>query len=158
MIFLGIDPGIARMGYGVIDARPGTPTMLSCGCIETPKTMAKEARLCMIYTELTAVIAQYQVCAAGIERLYFSKNVTTALSVGEARGVALLALGQACIPIIEVDPGSVKQALTGYGAADKKQMQQMIKTVFKLGQIPKPDDAADALAIAYTASLMYRLG
>ncbi len=158
MIFLGIDPGIARMGYGILDAARGMPLrMVQCGCIETPKTMTKGARLLMIYQALTQVIGDHKPTAVGIERLYFSNNVTTALTVGEARGVALLALAHAHIPVVEVDPGEVKQALTGYGRADKHQMQQMITVLLKLDHIPKPDDAADALAIAYTASLLYTI-
>lgn len=157
MIFLGLDPGIARLGYGVIEASRGNDArMIAYGCIETSKTMAKEARLLMIYQTLTKIIVEYKPKAAGLERLYFSKNVTTALTVGEARGVILLALATAELPVVEVDPGEVKLALTGYGRADKSQMQQMIKRLLKLSTIPKPDDAADALAIAYTASLKHR--
>lgn len=154
MIVLGIDPGIARLGYGVLEVGRGKdPHLVTYGCIETPKELAKELRFVMIADQLKTIIAHYKPAAVGVERLYFSTNVKTALTVGEARGVVLLVIAQAKVPIIEVDPGEVKLALTGYGRADKAQMQQMVKRVFKLSEIPKPDDAADALAIAYTASL-----
>ncbi len=157
MIFLGLDPGIARLGYGVIEVSRGTSArMIAYGCIETPKELGKEHRFVMISDQLTAIIEKYKPVAVGVERLYFSKNVKTALMVGEARGVVLLVIAKAQIQLIEVDPGEVKLALTGYGRADKAQMQQMIKLLLKLTVIPKPDDAADALAIAYTASLKYK--
>lgn len=157
MIILGLDPGIARLGYGVIESdRGNNARMVAYGCIETPKELAKEKRFVMIATELAAVIAKYQPVAVGVEKLYFSKNVRTALTVGEARGVILLTIAQSGAPLVEVDPGEVKLALTGYGRADKAQMQQMIKLLLKLTAIPKPDDAADALAIAYTTALKYR--
>ncbi len=137
MIILGLDPGIARLGFGVIEADRGVAArMIAYGCIETHKDTPKEQRFVQIAN--------------------FSKNVTTALTVGEARGIIILTIAQAGIPMVEVDPGEVKQALTGYGRADKAQMQQMIKLLLKLAVIPKPDDAADALAIAYTTSLKHR--
>ncbi len=157
MIILGLDPGIARLGYGVIESNRGdNARMVAYGCIETPKELGKEHRFVMISDQLTAIIAKYKPAAIGVERLYFSKNVKTALTVGEARGVVLLVIAQAKIPLVEVDPGEVKLALTGYGRADKAQMQQMIKLLLKLVAIPKPDDAADALAIAYTTALKHR--
>jgi len=157
MIILGLDPGIARLGYGVIDSdRGNNARMVAYGCIETPKELPKEQRFVIISDQLTAIIAKYKPVAIGVERLYFSKNVKTALTVGAARGVILLVIAQSQTPMIEVDPGEVKLALTGYGRADKAQMQQMIKLLLKLSVIPKPDDAADALAIAYTAALKYR--
>lgn len=157
MIILGLDPGIARLGYGVIDAdRGGKAAMVAYGCIETSKDTPKEQRFLQIANELGRILAQYKPVAVGVERLYFSKNVKTALTVGEARGVIVLTIAQSGVPMLEVDPGEVKQALTGYGKADKVQMQKMITLLLKLTAIPKPDDAADALAIAYTTALKYR--
>ena len=154
MTILGIDPGIGRVGYGIIKKEGSKLTALKYGCIETPKTDDHGLRLQMIKTDLGKIIREYKPEVIGIEKLFFQKNVKTAGVVGEARGVILLLASESGARVIEVGPGQVKQALTGYGSADKKQMQQMVKIIFKLEKIPKPDDAADALAVAYAAAVL----
>jgi crossover junction endodeoxyribonuclease RuvC len=146
---LGIDPGTAIMGWGIIDddGRGGLRT-IEYGVITTSKDLSLSQRLQLIHRGLRDVIERYQPETAGIEELFFGKNVNTALAVGHARGVALLALADAGIPIGEHRPLAVKQAVTGYGHADKHQMQEMVRLTLGLDRIPKPDDAADALAIA----------
>lgn len=149
MIILGIDPGIARMGWGVVEeARGQKPRTMAYGCLETKKETAHAERLRAVHDELTRLIQKYRPAKIAVEKLFFSKNVKTALSVGEARGVIMLTCAEAHVPVVEISPKEVKLALTGYGQADKKQMQKMIQLILMLKEIPKPDDAADALAIA----------
>jgi crossover junction endodeoxyribonuclease RuvC len=154
MIILGIDPGIGRVGYGIIEKIGSKLKAVTYGCIETPKTDDHGLRLQMIKNDLGKIIREHKPEVIGIEKLFFQKNVKTAGVVGEARGVILLLASESGARVIEVGPGQVKQALTGYGNADKKQMQQMVKIIFKLEKIPKPDDAADALAVAYAAAVL----
>jgi crossover junction endodeoxyribonuclease RuvC len=154
MIILGIDPGIGRVGYGVIEKLSSKITVVTYGCIETPKTDDHGLRLQMIKTDLGKIIRDYKPEVIGVEKLFFQKNVKTATAVGEARGVILLLASESGAKVVEIGPGQVKQALTGYGSADKNQMQQMVKIIFKLEKIPKPDDAADALAVAYAAAVI----
>lgn len=146
-IIIGFDPGLAITGYGVIDGE----SVLEYGVLRTPAKQPLATRLVQLFEQVTELLDRYQLRRAGVEKLYFAKNVTTALDVGHARGVVLLALAQRRIPLIEVTPLQVKQSLTGYGRADKQQIQYMVKTIFKLAKVPRPDDAADALAIALTA-------
>lgn len=148
MIVLGIDPGTATTGYGVVTDRDSQPIMVAYGAILTPSDQALPDRLITIHTEVLRLIDQYQPEQAAVEQLFFNKNVRTALAVGHARGVVLLALAERQVPIFEYTPLEVKQAVTGNGRADKKQIQEMIKILLELDKIPKPDDAADALAIA----------
>jgi crossover junction endodeoxyribonuclease RuvC len=148
MIIVGIDPGTAIAGYGVLQSDGDDLAMIAYGAITTPSAWQMPRRLQHIYGELTALIAKYQPTDAVVEKLFFSKNVRTALSVGQARGVALLAAAQAGVSIHEYTPLQVKQAVVGYGRADKNQVQQMVKLLLQLDSIPQPDDAADALAIA----------
>lgn len=122
--------------------------LVTCGAIATPANTPLETRLLKIYAELVALIREYQPTTAAVEKLFFSRNTTTALSVGHARGVVLLAIAQADIPISEYTPNEIKQAVAGYGGADKYQMQQMVRVLLRLDDVPKPDDAADAVAIA----------
>ncbi len=146
---LGIDPGTAIMGWGIVE--PGVGGNLAAvgyGVITTPKELALPQRLQMLYRGLEALLQQYQPETASIEELFFSRNVTNALAVGHARGVALLTLANANIDIHEYRPMEVKQALVGYGRADKRQMQEMVRLTLGLQHIPRPDDAADALAVA----------
>jgi len=155
---LGIDPGTAIMGWGVVEEDgQGGLRAVSYGVLTTPKELALPQRLQLLHRGLVALLAAQQPDTAGIEELFFSKNVTTALAVGHARGVALLALADANVPIQEYRPMAIKQAVAGYGHADKKQMQEMVRLTLGLDVIPKPDDAADALAIAichaYTSPL-----
>ncbi len=158
---LGIDPGTARLGWGLVDEVQGTLHLVAYGTLTTPKEMAPAQRLLKLYQELTALVQTYQPGAGAVEELFFARNVTTALAVGQARGVVLLTLAQAAIPIFEYKPLQVKQAVAGYGGADKRQMQEMVRLTLNLKTIPKPDDAADAIAIAlchlYSAPMLQRI-
>jgi crossover junction endodeoxyribonuclease RuvC len=158
---IGIDPGTATMGWGVVDAQAGQVTLVDFGALTTPARTPLAERLQSIYRELSALIAQFKPESAAVEELFFGKNVNTALSVGHARGVALLALAQAGLAVHEYKPAMIKQALVGYGGADKRQMQEMVRLTLRLDQRPRPDDAADALAVAichaYTAPTLQRL-
>lgn len=151
MISLGIDPGIATTGYGVVrEERNGQLTALAFGVIETPKTATLPERLQQLQAELRAILLQWQPETCAVEELFFATNAKTAITVGQARGVILLTLADAGLPIGEYTPLQVKQAIAGYGQADKKQMQEMVRMLLNLRTIPKPDDAADGLAIAIT--------
>jgi crossover junction endodeoxyribonuclease RuvC len=149
------------MGWGVVDEADGALGLVDYGTLTTPAGMAPQDRLVMLYDGLQHLLRQYQPQAAAVEELFFGKNVNTAINVGQARGVALLALAQAGVFIHEYKPTEVKQAVAGYGGADKKQMQEMVRLTLRLPKIPKPDDAADALAIAichaYTAPMLRRI-
>jgi len=158
---LGIDPGTAIMGWGIVDESGGALNLVDCGALTTPAGLAPPERLVMLYDGLQNLLRDYHPDAAAIEELFFGKNVNTAITVGQARGVALLALAQAGVPIHEYKPVVVKQAVAGYGGADKKQMQEMVRLTLRLAKAPKPDDAADAVAIAichtYTAPMLRRI-
>jgi crossover junction endodeoxyribonuclease RuvC len=150
-IILGIDPGIADTGYGVIKAESSRFTCLAYGSIKTSAKLDLISRLEILHQELDAIIKKYQPGLAAVEQLFFNKNVRTALIVGQARGVALLTLKQNKLPIVDYTPAQVKQAVCAYGQASKKQVQKMVKLILKLKELPQPDDAADALAIAVCA-------
>jgi len=151
MVVLGIDPGIALMGYGFVRENDhGDPELLAYGAISTSSDMSVERRLLQIYNELTKLIEKYEPVTAGVEKLLFGKNVTNAMMVGQARGVAILTLVQHGIKIAEYTPAEIKQAVAGYGNAPKPQMQEMVRLLLELEDIPRPDDAADALAVAIT--------
>jgi crossover junction endodeoxyribonuclease RuvC len=151
MLVLGIDPGIAITGYGfVTENDDGDIEAVAYGVVTTPAHTPLETRLQTVYREVRGLIEQYGPASAGIEKLLFGKNVTNAMAVGQSRGVTLLALADCNIPISEYTPASVKQAVAGYGNAPKAQMQEMVRLLLRLDQIPKPDDAADALAVAIT--------
>ena len=148
-MILGIDPGTATTGYGFIrESRDGSLEAVDYGVILTPAEESMEKRLLMLYQQLSDKILFHHPQSGAVEKLFFQRNVTTAISVGQARGVILLTLAQAQIPTAEYTPNEIKQAVSGYGAADKKQMQMMVKTLLNLEKIPKPDDAADALGVA----------
>lgn len=147
MIIIGIDPGTAITGFGVIDCN-GEAKLVGAGVIRTPAKQALELRLQTIYAELKELLDEYKPDQVAIEQLYFASNVTTAISVSHARGVAMLAAAEFGADVSEYTPLQVKQAITGYGRADKAQIQEMVRIILKLEHIPKPDDAADALAIA----------
>jgi crossover junction endodeoxyribonuclease RuvC len=148
---LGIDPGTATTGYGLVRLeRDGSMVAVKYGVILTPKEATPPARLVMLYDQLCSLIGEYHPEIAAVEKLFFSRNVTTALAVGQARGIVMLCLEQAGITAFEYTPNEVKQAVAGYGAAQKKQVQEMVRALLALDSIPKPDDAADALAIAIT--------
>lgn len=150
-IICGIDPGTATIGFGFIEARPnGDIEALEFGAIRTSKDQTPSQRLRVLYDELNRLISYHKPDTAAVEKLYFQQNTTTALAVGQARGVILLAFEQAGIPVGEYSPNEVKQAITGYGFADKNQMQEMTRILLNLAKKPTPDDAADALAIAIT--------
>ena len=157
MIILGIDPGTAATGYGLIKMEKGTTRIISWGCIKTRAKVAPGLRLQTIYRELSKIIKKFKPDVAVIEELFFSQNVKTALSVGQARGVALLVATDGGLEIGEYTPLEVKLALTGYGRAQKRQVQEMVKKILKMKEIPKPDDAADALAIALCYAHSYEL-
>ena len=148
MVILGLDPGTATTGYGVIRVLGNRFQMLEYGIISTPAKTPMEKRLEMIYDNLQELLQKWQPNQAAVEELFFNQNITTAITVGQARGVLLLCCAQNNVPLAEYTPLQVKQALVGYGRADKKQIQQMVKMFLNLADIPKPDDAADALAIA----------
>jgi crossover junction endodeoxyribonuclease RuvC len=145
---LGIDPGIAITGYGVVEETGGEVQAVTFGVIRTPAGQPMPLRLQSIYQGVSSLAAKYQVQVASVEELFFSSNVRTAMSVGQARGVALLALADAGLRVFEYTPMTVKQAVTGYGGADKAQMQEMVRLLLALAEPPRPDDAADALAVA----------
>lgn len=148
---LGIDPGTATTGYGLVRLESdGGLAAVAFGVIATPKESSPSARLEMLYNQMRALLKKHKPETAAVEKLFFSRNVTTAIAVGQARGVTLLALQQAGLEIFEYTPNEVKQAVAGYGSADKRQVQEMVRTLLLLDSIPKPDDAADALAIAIT--------
>jgi crossover junction endodeoxyribonuclease RuvC len=149
MLILGIDPGLAATGFGLIQAGDqGQYQCVDYGVITTAAGISDADRLKILFAELTELINQHQPQSSAVEKLYFQKNVKTALSVGQARGVTLLTLAQAGLPVFEYNPNEVKQTVCGYGNADKIQVQHMVKTLLNLKELPKPDDAADALAIA----------
>jgi crossover junction endodeoxyribonuclease RuvC len=148
MRVIGVDPGTAITGWGVVEGEDNHLSLVATGVITTSAGIPLPKRLQMIYQGLTLLIEQWQPEASAVEELFFSKNAKTALAVGQGRGVALLALANANLSIAEYKPLEVKQAITGYGGADKWQMQQMVKLLLSLDEIPRPDDAADALAVA----------
>lgn len=152
MIILGIDPGLAGTGYGVIRKEKNNLSLIAYGCIQTHKKNAFPKRLGIISLELNKIIKKYKPDCAAIEELFFCKNVKTALLVGQARGAIIVTLDFSQIPMYEHTPLEVKQAITGYGRADKSQIQEMVKIILKLKTIPTPDHAADALAIAITCA------
>ena len=148
MLILGIDPGLAIVGYGVIDYTPPKFTTVAYGAITTPAHTPVEDRLSLIYDGMCALIDKYRPAELAIEELFFTNNITTGISVAEARGVILLAARKKGVGIYEYTPPQVKQSVVGYGNAEKKQVQMMVKTILKLDKMPKLDDTADALAIA----------
>lgn len=149
MRIFGVDPGTARLGWGVVEKNKSTTTALVYGCIATQPS-APELRLATMYKELSALLKKYKPDVLAIEDLFFAVNAKTVIPVAEARGIVLLSAAQANIPVISYTPLVIKQTITGSGSADKRQMQKMIQLLLKLKEIPKPDDTADALAIAMT--------
>jgi crossover junction endodeoxyribonuclease RuvC len=149
-VVLGIDPGLARMGFGAVYQENGKTRVLSCGTLTTPAHTSLERRLADLFGQLRAVLEETAPAEVAMEELFFSRNAKTAIAVGQARGVALLACGLAGLPVHEYRPMEVKQAVAGYGSADKQQVQKMVKLLLGLVEAPKPDDTADALAIALT--------
>ena len=147
-LVLGVDPGTAITGYGLVWGEGDDLRLVDYGAITTPSDESLPQRLQDIYRQLTALIQEWQPAAAAVEKLFFSRNVRTALSVGQARGVALLAMANAGITVHEYTPLEIKQAVVGYGRASKEQVQEMVKVLLGLDSVPQPDDAADAIAVA----------
>lgn len=156
MILLGIDPGLALVGYGVIQLKEGRVTPLEYGCIETLAGMALPERLAIIDQEMEKLIDDYQPDQIAFEELFFYRNKTTIISVAQARGVEILAGVKRGLPIYEFTPSQIKQAVTGYGRANKLQIQRSIQALLGLTELPKPDDAADGLAVAMTLAFSQR--
>lgn len=157
MRVLGIDPGTAITGYAVVEETEGRLSLVAIGVVDTPAKTPLPARLQRIYAGLRVVISEHAPETAAVEELFFSRNTRTAMSVGEARGVVLLALADAGLPIVEYTPMQIKQAVTGYGSADKRQVQEMVRLLLSLPDIPRPDDAADAAAVAICCLHRFRL-
>ncbi len=158
MRIIGIDPGTGILGFGVIDVVGGKAKMVDAGVIRTPAHTPLDERLEDIFDSLTEIIKETKPSVMSIEKLFFARNVTTAMSVSHARGVAMLTGRKAKLEIAEYTPMQIKQTLTGYGKADKKQVQEMVRMHLGLREVPKPDDCADALAAAITYSMMSRVG
>ncbi len=149
MLVIGIDPGTAITGYGLVrEDETGGLTVIDFGVVQTPARLPMSQRLLQLHQQLRQVLLLYRPDSAAVERLFFQKNVRTAISVGQGRGVALLALAESNLPVHEYTPLEIKQAVVGYGGAGKSQMQQMVRALLDLEDIPRPDDAADALAVA----------
>ena len=151
MVILGFDPGLATLGYGVIEKdEKGKCTAIDCGIVQTPKGESLSVRLCMLEQAIETIIDKFKPDEIALEELFFAKNVKTAINVAHARGVLLLTANKKCGRIFEYTPLQIKQSLTGYGRADKKQIQKMVTSLLRLSKTPSPDDAADALAVALT--------
>jgi crossover junction endodeoxyribonuclease RuvC len=157
MLVLGIDPGTATTGYGLVrETDQGSLEVVDYGAILTPAGLEPEKRLQLLYDRIIDIILLHRPDSGAVEKLFFRRNVTTAISVGQARGVILLAMTQHQMPVAEYTPMQVKQAVSGYGGADKHQVQVMVQVILALQDLPKPDDAADALAIALCHLHSYR--
>ncbi|MEJ5240367.1 MAG: crossover junction endodeoxyribonuclease RuvC [Anaerolineales bacterium] len=148
---IGLDPGTARTGYAILDEdEQGTLAVVTFGVIETPPEETLPQRLLLLYEQVRQLLLLHQPQSGAVEKLFFQRNVSTAIQVGQARGVILLALAEAGIPVAEYTPNEIKQSVSGYGSADKRQMQEMVRLLLGLSSRPQPDDAADALAVAIT--------
>jgi crossover junction endodeoxyribonuclease RuvC len=149
MMVIGIDPGTATTGFGLVqEEEDGSLRVIDYGAIQTPPGIAMPERLLSLYERLKEILLLHRPESGAVEKLFFQRNVTTAISVGQARGVALLALAQMKLPVMEYTPLEIKQAVAGFGGAGKMQVQQMVRALLKMDDIPRPDDAADALAVA----------
>ena len=150
-LVLGIDPGTATTGYGLVHSREdGSLESIAYGTIQTPAGMAAHQRLSMLFRQLNDLLLLHRPDSCAVEKLFFQRNISTAIAVGQARGVVMLAISEAELGVAEYTPNEVKLAVAGYGKAGKKQVQEMVRVLLELPEIPKPDDAADALAIAIT--------
>lgn len=157
MLVLGIDPGIATTGVAIVNEEKGKFTLINSLALTTPASLSPEKRLELLYNDLIKLIKKEKPVVAALEKLFFNTNAKTALVVGQARGVVLLALSQTNTPVAEYTPLQVKMALTGWGRADKKQIQAMVKSILKLPKLLTPDDVSDAAAIALTYLFSYKL-
>lgn len=163
MCILGIDPGIATIGFAVLNSNPKQLQLQTCGVITTPAHTSLSSRLSRIYSDMNELLVQFHPDAVAIEELFFNTNITTGIAVAHGRGVILLSCEQANVPISEYTPLQVKQAVAGYGRADKKQVMEMVRRICSLKTVPRPDDAADAVALAIcharsTTSLLSQRG
>lgn len=156
MIILGIDPGIGRTGWGVIEKTGNKTKAIAYGCIETKAGLLLDVRLVAIRSELVKIIKKYKPLELGIEELFFNTNAKTALIVGQARGVVIVTAAELGLEIFSYTPLQVKTAVTGYGRAEKGQVGKMVKILLNLSEIPKPDDTCDALAIAIACAISFR--
>ena len=163
MIIIGIDPGVAKVGFGVVNKtrnpKPKVQNILKCldyGLIQTDPCLSPEKRLRNIYLEILRLIRKWKPKVLVVENVYFFKNLKTAMPISQAKGVILLAAAQKKVPVYEITPLQIKTTITGYGRADKKQVQKMVKVLLDLKEVPKPDDAADALGAAICCSLFQR--
>jgi len=159
LVILGVDPGLATVGFGILEQEDRQVRVLDYGVITTPAGLPLPRRLDMIFEDMQSLIREYKPDTAALEELFFGRNITTAIQVGHARGAALVAIARSipCARIFEYTPMQIKQAVCGYGGADKQQMQQMVKMLLGLDTIPKPDDAADALGVALCHSQCYQI-
>ncbi len=157
MVILGVDPGTARLGWGVVIDKKGNQTVGDYGCLQTAKSQSESARLAQLYQRFTKLLQKLKPDAVAVEDLFFFKNKKTVIKVSQARGVILLAVHQQKIKVFSYSPLQVKMAVTGYGRADKRQIQNLVKTILKLNTIPKPDDTADALAVALTHAFSHKM-
>ncbi|MDR2602090.1 MAG: crossover junction endodeoxyribonuclease RuvC [Spirochaetaceae bacterium] len=157
MRILGVDPGLASTGWGVVDVKEGDILHVNHGCIQTSKTLSNSDRFLFIYKSINEIIASYKPEISAIEKLYFAKNAKSAMPVGEARGVLTLALAQAGLEVFEFTPDAIKTAVTGVARADKRQVQEMVRIILGLDAPPSPDHAADALASAICAANTRRI-
>jgi crossover junction endodeoxyribonuclease RuvC len=149
MLVIGIDPGTATTGYGLVkEGGDGSLSVVDYGAITTPSDLSMPGRLRQLYQRMTEIVLLHRPDSGAMEKLFFQRNVTNAISVGQGRGVAMLALAEADLDVAEYTPMEVKQAVAGYGGADKRQVQEMVRALLNLDAIPRPDDAADALAVA----------
>ena len=154
---LGIDPGTGRMGWAILDREKGKESLMAYGCFETRKHNPLPETLGLIYEEIERLVKKYKPDEAAVEDLFFATNAKTAMAVGQARGAVLVALTNNKIPVYSYTPLQIKSGVTGYGQADKQQVQKMVKVILKLKEVPKPDDAADAVAVALTHGALGRM-
>lgn len=158
MLVIGIDPGTAKLGYGLVrEHEDGSLSAVAYGVIETPAELPMQNRLLKLYQQLSKIITLHRPDSSAVEKLFFARNTRTAMAVGQARGVVLLLLSDMAMDVHEYTPMEVKQAVTGYGGADKNQVQELVRALLQLDSIPQPDDAADALAVAICHIHSHRL-
>ncbi len=157
MYILGIDPGFAKMGWGIVDENKSTLKKIDYGCFETKVGLAPSDRLYKLHSFLLSLLEKHPIDTLAIEEIYFATNAKTAISVGQARGAILLTAAQAKIPVASYTPLQIKQSITGYGQAEKRQIQVLVKAILNLPSLPQPDDASDALAVAITHAFSYKL-
>ncbi len=156
MYYLGLDPGLSEVGFGIIQLEKGQPRYVDCGIFKTPAGLPLAERLNMIKKDLQEILSLHSYQAVGVEELFFVKNVTNGIKVAHARGVLLEGLHASGLPIYEMKPSEVKNNICGDGSADKRQVQEMVKRLLRLESIPKPHDAADALSIAILSSRLHK--